>query len=123
MRRIVLAVFLLLGAGCKSKVTDAPVTATGFFKSEDATIAPIRLEGGRCFSSDQSGGELEARCFMRGDLLYMCPDQEQRKAMTRNVCVVWKLLEDRLEASHVEDIDDGTNFNEDFQPKPVLRRQ
>jgi len=123
MRRIGLAVLLALGAGCTSKVTDDPVTAAGLFKSEDATIAPIRLEGGRCFSSDQSGGELEARCFMRRDSLYMCPNAEQRKAMTRNVCVVWKLFDDRLEASHVEDIDDGTNFNEDFQPKPVLRRQ
>ena len=121
--RMVLALFLALAAGCTPKATDDPVTATGLFVSDDATIAPIRLEGGRCFSGDQSGGELEARCFMRGDLLYMCPDAQQRKAMSRNACAVWKTVQDRLEASHVEDIDDGSILYSDFQPKPVLRRR
>ena len=88
----------------------------------------IRFDGDRCFLSGSTPGEsvenVEVKCLRRGNLLYIgSPTKNER--MTRNIWVVYTIVDDRLESSHLEDMDDGEVFYKERnkQPQVIFKKQ
>lgn len=83
----------------------------------------LTFEGERCFATGSRGDISETKCLRKGNLLYIAPIVPKGERMIRDVWVAYTILDDRLESSHLEDMDDGHIFYKDRKPKLILHRQ
>ncbi|MCL2310671.1 MAG: hypothetical protein FWC42_10495 [Proteobacteria bacterium] len=84
----------------------------------------MKFEGERCFVMGVPSGETnEAKCLRKGNQLYIAPIVPKNEKMTRNVWVVYTVVDNRLESSHLEDMDDGQVFYKGREPKIILQKQ
>lgn len=97
-----------------------PLGLSGFYKGEGFSM---KFDGERCFAMGAANEAAETQCVRRGDLLYISPVVPKGQRMTRNVWVAYTVADDRLESSHLEDMDDGAVFYKDRRPKLVLQKQ
>jgi hypothetical protein len=93
---------------------------SGYYKGEGFSM---KFEGDKCFAISPSEESNETKCLRKGSLVYIAPILRKGERMTRNVWVAYTVYEDRLESSHVEDMDDGQVFYKDQKPRLVLRKQ
>jgi len=108
-----------------------PLDLSGIYKVEhieDGSLA-IRFDGDRCFLSGGPQGkfvdDVETQCLRKGNLLYIAPLVAKDTRMTRNVWVAYTIVDDRLESSHLEDMDNGDVFYKDRnrQPQIIFQKQ
>ena len=97
-----------------------PLGLSGFYKGEGFSM---KFDGERCFAMGAPNEAAETQCVRRGDLLYIAPVVPKGQRMTRNVWVAYTVADDRLESSHLEDMDDGAVFYKDRRPKLILQKQ
>jgi len=125
LRTFLLSVTLLFAS---SVALAEPLGLSGLYKVsgkyKDKNIS-MRFDGDKCFiSGGPRGGELadaEAKCLRKGNLLYISNPNRQR--MTRNIWLVYTVVDDRLESSHLEDMDNGDIFYKKQQPEMIFQKQ
>jgi len=109
-----------------------PLGLSGVYKVEHENgYLSIRFDGDRCFLSGGPPGKfvenVETKCLRKENLLYIGPPVAVTKTeqMTRNVWVAYTIVDDRLESSHVEDMDNGEVFYKERnkQPQIILKKQ
>jgi len=123
LRTFVLSASLLLAA-CLAHAE--PLGLSGVYKTEgggkDESFM-MKFEGDQCSAIGPAGEVAKTQCLRQGNLLYIAPIVPKGQRMTRNVWVVYTIFDDRLESSHVEDMDSGDIFYKDQKPKIVLKKQ
>jgi hypothetical protein len=105
-----------------SSVTTAePVTLTGFYKGE---FFSMNFDNGKCIlTNEQNKEKVETPCSMKNGLLYFKPVVPKGEKMIRDVWLAYKVLDNRIESSHLEDMNDGQIFYKDSKPTIVLFKQ
>jgi len=83
----------------------------------------LEFEQDRLFVSADGQERTQTRFLVKGNQILVAPIVPPGQKMTRNVWVVYTIFEDRLESSHVADMDTGETFYPDGQPKIVLRKR
>lgn len=117
-----LSIMIGLATLCISAAPSPPGTLSGIYKGEAFSM---EFKNGKCFMIDATApaNKVEARFTIKGKLLYIAPIVPKGERMTNNVSIVYTIVDDRLESSHIEDMDSGQILNKDMRPKVILRKE
>jgi hypothetical protein len=110
----------LVAVAASSAAYAEPLGLSGFYKGDGFSM---NFDGAQCSAISPAGEVAETKCIRKGNLVYIAPIVPNGQRMIRNVWVAYTVVDDRLESSHVEDMDDGQVFYKDQRPKLVLKKQ
>lgn len=96
-----------------------PVTLSGEYRSDSFSLS---FADGKCFAVN-GGDKIETECLMKGKLLYLAPVAAKDQQTLLNIWLVYTVVGDRLESSHLEDRETGRIFSKSRQPQVVLSKQ